>query len=119
MQNESYVATPKPAVKKRGGKGLSIAALIIAIVSMILGGVSFWFVFWFAYGRMNSAVITLSFLSLFLAVTAIGAIIMAIIAKVKGAHTAMLVVTILTACLTFPSVLLNGYILIYYIGMTY
>ena len=118
MQNESYVAPRKPAKKKRCGKGLSIAALIIAIVSMILGGVSFWFVFWFAYGRMNSAVITLSFLSLFLAVTAIGAIIMAIIAKVKGAHTAMLVVTIVTACLTFPSVLFNGYILIYYIGMT-
>lgn len=106
-------------VSKPKGRGMAIAAIIIGVISWILGIVSFWFVFWFAYGRMNTAVILTSSASLLLALTAILSITLSIIAKVRGAHTGMLVGALIPSILTFPSVALNAYILIYYIGMTY
>lgn len=118
MSNNINPAPQKPTVKRKGGV-MSVIALIMGIVSMIASGVTFWFVFWFAYGRMNTAVILTSSLSMLLGVVALAAITLSIIAKVRGAHTGMLVATIITSCLAFPALALNLYILIYYIGTTY
>lgn len=119
MQNEIYTVAPKPQAKKRKGKVLAVIALVMGILSMVLAGLSFWAVFWLAYGRENMLVIRTSFCSIVFAITAIVAIILGIIAKRRGSHVAMLIATIVTSIQAFPWVAFNIYILIYYIGLTY
>ena len=119
LQNDFYVLPPRPAPKKlRGGK-LALAAMILGIVSYLLSLVSFWFVFWLAYGRENIHVIQVATFSLLFGIMALLAIILGIIAKKIGSRTSMLIVTLVTSILTIPVIALNVYILIYYIGMTY
>ena len=104
---------------KRKGSKLSITAMITGIASCAAGLVSAWLVFGFAYGRQNQDVIRTAFLSLALVVPALAAIILGIIGKVRGGRIPMLIVTIITAVLTFLFVTFDAYMLIYYIGMTY
>lgn len=104
---------------KRKGSKLSITAMITGIASCAAGLVSAWLVFGFAYGRQNQDVIRTAFLSLALVVPALAAIILGIIGKVRGGRIPMLIVTIITAVLTFLFVAFDAYMLIYYIGMTY
>ncbi|MBP5655126.1 MAG: hypothetical protein J6X33_06390 [Clostridiales bacterium] len=119
MQNDFYTLPPKPAAPNlRGGK-LSLAAMIMGIVSYPLSLVSLWAVFWLAYGRENMLVIRIASFSILFAVMAVLAIILGIIAKKLGSRTSMLIVTLVTSVLTIPVIALNVYILIYYIGMTY
>lgn len=119
MQNDFYTLPPRPAAPKlRGGK-LSLAAMIMGIVSYPLSLVSLWAVFWLAYGRENMLVIRIASFSILFAVMAVLAIILGIIAKKLGSRTSMLIVTLVTSVLTLPVIAMNVYILIYYIGMTY
>ncbi|SCW65705.1 hypothetical protein SAMN02910456_02417 [Ruminococcaceae bacterium YRB3002] len=113
------MTTQNPAVTRRKGNILAVAAVIVGIISLILGLVSFWFVFWLAYGRQNHDVIMTSALSLLLVVPILLAITMSIIAKVRGAYTAIMIGGIIPAVLALGPVALNAYILIYYIGLTY
>lgn len=132
MQNDQYMANTapvntvsvntvpaKPAVKKRRGTKMGVVSVILGGLSWILEAVAFWFMFWLAYGRQNQDVIMVGVISLPIALAAVLAIVLGIIAKVRGAHTGLLIAAIILSVLAVPFICFNIYILVYYIGMTY
>lgn len=116
---QQYNMQPAPAAPKRKGKTLAMIALIMGIASHALAIISAWLVYAFAYGRENMSVIRVSFLSLGLVILSLLAIILGIIAKVRGSGKGKMIATIINAVLSLPFLAFNLMMLIYYIGMTF
>lgn len=122
--NNGYIpvnpaAAAAPAAKPRKGRGLSMAAMIMGIVTFVLTSLSFLSVLASAYSWQQMAVIRISAFSIVLLLPALLSMILGIIASVRGGGIGRMIAAVATSAVSILMILYNIYILIYYIGMVF